>query len=230
MKRNLTILLTIIFIGFVGIGINDIRKSDVQLELKSIELQDRALELNQLRLDKEKLNQKFEEAINDKEINTEKVKQLEQEKLDLEERTRKLEGELQAKREREANEKRIASVGISERASAQSVPVTGNKESWLRASGIPESEWWAVDSIVSGESGWRPDAYNTSSGACGLGQQLPCGKWGGDWKDPVHALKSMNTYVQDYGGWIEAVEFRNCTGTCYSARTGGNVYKDHTWY
>jgi len=208
MKRNLTILLTIIFIGFVGIGINDIRKSDVQLELKSIELQDRALELNQLRLDKEKLNQKFEEAINDKEINTEKVKQLEQEKLDLEERTRKLEGELQAKREREANEKRIASVGISERASAQSVPVTGNKESWLRASGIPESEWWAVDIIVNKESTWNANAVNPNGGACGLLQQLPCGKWAHQWNDPIGALIDGNNYVlARYGSWAGAVEF-----------------------
>lgn len=106
----------------------------------------------------------------------------------------------------------------------------GNKQSWLAASGIPESQWWAVDSIVSGESGWNPTAVNPSSGACGLGQQLPCGKWGGDWTDPVHALKSMHTYVQAYGGWAAAVEFRNCVGECYSARAGKVVYKDHTWY
>jgi len=232
MKKKLTILLTILFIGFVGIGINDLRDNQVELQLKEVQLQDRALELNQLKLDKAQLNQKFEEAINEKDINTERVEQLEKEKLDLEERTRQLESDLQAKREREASDRQLATVGITKKASAQSpaVTVTGNKETWLRASGIPENLWWAVDSIVSGESGWRPDAYNTSSGACGLGQQLPCGKWGGDWKDPVHALKSMNTYVQGYGGWIKAVQFRNCTGTCYSARTGGNVYKDHTWY
>lgn len=107
---------------------------------------------------------------------------------------------------------------------------SGNKQTWLAASGIPQSEWWAVDSIVTGESGWNPSAYNSSSGACGLGQQLPCGKWGGDWKDPVHALRSMNTYVQAYGGWAAAVEFRNCVGSCYSSRAGKYVDKDHTWY
>lgn len=143
---------------------------------------------------------------------------------------------LQAKKDAEAKavadaKTKKAQVVETEQAIAPTpAAISGNKQTWLAASGIPSGYWWAVDSIVSGESGWNPSAYNNSSGACGLGQQLPCGKWGGDWKDPVHALRSMNTYVQAYGGWAAAVEFRNCVGWCYSARTGGNVSKDHTWY
>lgn len=87
-------------------------------------------------------------------------------------------------------------------------PVTGNKASWLAASGIPEHEWSYVDSIVTRESGWNPNAVNKSSGACGLGQQLPCGKWSGAWNDPVAALKAMNGYVHGrYGSWAGAVAF-----------------------
>lgn len=112
-----------------------------------------------------------------------------------------------------------------------STSYSGNKQTWLAASGIPEAHWWAVDSIVRGESGWNPNAVNRSSGACGLGQQLPCGKWGGDWRDPVKALRDIESYVMGrYGSWSAAVTFRNCTGACWQPVFGKTVYKSHTWY
>lgn len=90
---------------------------------------------------------------------------------------------------------------------------SGNKETWLRASGIPENEWGYVDWIVSRESGWNPCAYNPGmsdcnanpSSACGLVQQYPCHKIPGDWRDPVIALKWQYQYVNSgkfdaYGG------------------------------
>ena len=90
------------------------------------------------------------------------------------------------------------------------VKVSGNKADWMRAAGIPEAHWPFVDSIVTRESGWNPNAVNRSSGACGLGQQLPCGKWAGAWNDPVSALKAMTIYVNArYGGWAGAVSFWN---------------------
>ena len=92
--------------------------------------------------------------------------------------------------------------------STRTVQVTGSKADWLAASGIPEHEWSYVDAIVARESGWNPNAVNKSSGACGLGQQLPCGKWAGAWNDPVAALRAMNGYVHGrYGGWQQAVAF-----------------------
>jgi len=93
---------------------------------------------------------------------------------------------------------------------AQASSVTGTKADWMAQAGIPESEWVNVDSIVTRESGWNPNAVNKSSGACGLGQQLPCGKWAGAWNDPVAALRAMTGYVNSrYGGWSGAVAFWN---------------------
>lgn len=93
---------------------------------------------------------------------------------------------------------------------APTVAVSGNKASWLAASGIPESDWTYVDSIVQRESGWNPNAVNPSSGACGLGQQLPCGKWAGAWNDPVAALVAQHGYVKErYGSYAGAVAFWN---------------------
>lgn len=91
----------------------------------------------------------------------------------------------------------------------------GNKEAWMTAAGIPQSDWWAVDWLVSRESGWNPCAYNpgrsdctsdfTPSTACGLVQTLPCGKAGTNWRDPVAALIWQKNYVcgakfAPYGG------------------------------
>jgi len=90
------------------------------------------------------------------------------------------------------------------------VNITGGKQDWLIAAGIPEQHWGAVDAIVTRESGWNPNAVNPTSGACGLGQQLPCGKWAGAWNDPVAALVAMTGYVNArYGGWDGAVAFWN---------------------
>ena len=101
----------------------------------------------------------------------------------------------------------VASVARSE-ATPAPVQVTGDKQSWLNASGISSEYWAYVDYIVTKESGWNPNAVNPSSGACGLGQQLPCGKWSGVWNDPIAALQDMNTYVnQRYGGWVGAHKF-----------------------
>lgn len=97
----------------------------------------------------------------------------------------------------------------------------------MTAAGIAPANFGYVDFIVSRESGWNPCAYysmksdcsltadgvNATSGnpnikvACGLGMQLPCGKWAGAWNDPVAALRGMNGYVSRYGGWAGAYNY-----------------------
>lgn len=85
---------------------------------------------------------------------------------------------------------------------------SGTKYDWLAAAGVPESDWNAADILVTKESSWNPAAINSSSGACGLAQALPCSKLGENWNDPVHALAWMDTYVRNrYGGWQQALNF-----------------------
>ncbi len=158
------------------------------------------------------------------ELKTEKIAtdtSLREERLKTAEKEKEIESlkeNLQAKKEREAEQARIASEQAAQKPKAQatSVPaaqISGDKHSWLAASGIPQAHWGYVDSIVTRESGWNPNAVNASSGACGLGQQLPCGKWAGAWNDPVAALRAMNGYVNGrYGGWPQAVAFWNSNG------------------
>lgn len=82
----------------------------------------------------------------------------------------------------------------------------GSPAEWMAAAGIPESDWWYVDQIISRESGWNPNATNASSGACGLAQAYPCGKIENPY-DPVANLTWANAYAQKYGGWVGAYEF-----------------------
>lgn len=149
----------------------------------------------------------------DAQQDAEKQKQIEEVQKKLEE----TEKQLQAKRSTPQS-----SVAYAAEAPASTPQRTytggGNKEVWMAAAGIPQSDWWAVDSIVSRESGWNPCAYNpsrsdcnaTPTTACGLAQALPCSKVGPNWNDPVVSLKWQYQYVTArYGGYPQAVAFWN---------------------
>ena len=78
----------------------------------------------------------------------------------------------------------------------------GSPQEWMTAAGIAESDWGFVDYIIRKESGWNPNAVNKGSGACGLGQALPCGKVPGDPFNPVDNLAWATGYANSrYGGW-----------------------------
>ncbi len=85
----------------------------------------------------------------------------------------------------------------------------GSPAEWMAAAGIPESDWGYVDYVVRRESGWNPNATNSSSGACGLVQALPCSKVpGGNGYDPVANLTWANGYANGrYGSWAGAYDF-----------------------
>lgn len=106
-----------------------------------------------------------------------------------------------------AAQKEVVVVGTKSK-----IPVAGNyggdPEQWMRAAGIPESEWQYVNYIVGRESGWNPRALNPNSGACGLAQALPCSKVPGDWSNPVDSLKWQYGYVKGrYGSYAAAYSF-----------------------
>lgn len=91
--------------------------------------------------------------------------------------------------------------------------VSLTKQQIMTAAGIPESEWAAVDYIISKESGWRHTVWNTTgSGAYGLCQSLPASKMssaGADYlTNPVTQMKWCDSYAKArYGGWWSAKSF-----------------------
>jgi hypothetical protein len=89
--------------------------------------------------------------------------------------------------------------------------VTGDKVEWMRAAGISESEFAAVDFIIGRESGWRPAAMN-AGGCGGLGQACPVSKLARvcpNWQtDPVCQLSFFGGYAKGrYGSWTGAYNF-----------------------
>lgn len=114
--------------------------------------------------------------------------------------------------------KPVAKKATTKKSKTVSKP-SDTKEQWMTKAGIPKSDWWAVDYIVTRESGWNPCAYYPGKSdcnanlagknvACGLVQTLPCGKAGKNWTDPVAALKWQKQYVNNrYGGYSQAVSF-----------------------
>lgn len=212
LKKILKLLLVLVITGFVILGINNLRTNQQQIQLRDVQLKERGAELKALELKYDHLNTELESA--DK-SNKAEVEKLQKEKAELDAEKQRLEAELQAKLQRKEQE-RIAQAELRNKAvntvtgTQTASALSGNKHTWLAQSGIPESEWHYVDSIVQRESGWNPNAVNKSSGACGLGQQLPCGKWAGAWNDPVAALVAQYGYVKGrYGSYAQAVAFWN---------------------
>lgn len=154
-----------------------------------------------------RLEQLINESSNDQQL------QLKKQNEETQNQQQKLQQEIEELKKRVEAKKQIKlaeALKPVQVAQAAPVNISGSKADWMRAAGIPENEWGYVDSIVTRESGWNPNAVNKSSGACGLGQQLPCGKWAGAWNDPVAALRAMSGYVKArYGGWAGAVAFWN---------------------
>lgn len=113
--------------------------------------------------------------------------------------------------------------------------LVGDKYDWMRAAGISPDVFHLVDDIVSKESGWQTQRWNSQgSGAYGLCQALPASKMasaGSDYMtNPVTQLKWCNEYAQQYGSWHESKVFRDCLGQCFSNRIAAFTNKDHTWW
>jgi uncharacterized protein YabE (DUF348 family) len=84
---------------------------------------------------------------------------------------------------------------------SKEVDISGDKLDWMQQAGIPQSDWPYVDSIITKESQWRHQVWNTlGSGAYGLCQALPATKMasaGDDYMtNPVTQLKWCSEYAQ----------------------------------
>lgn len=88
--------------------------------------------------------------------------------------------------------------------------VSGDKSAILGAAGVPSSDYYAADFVISRESGWNLAAHN-GSGCLGLGQACPGGKLVAacpDWDTNATCQVGFFTgYAGRYGGWQGAYEF-----------------------
>lgn len=106
----------------------------------------------------------------------------------------------------------------------------GTKTEWLAASNIPQESWGYADYMVQRESGWNPNARNSSSGACGLAQALPCSKLGDNWSNPIVSLNWMNSYVN--GRYYDGSSYARglCGGMTSRWQCAYTFWQKYGWY
>ena len=203
-KKISSVLGGIALLIFIFGAVNYLHQENIKLQFGEVELKSTEVRVKLLNQEYETL---LEETNLESKENQEKIKKLEQEKLQLEKDLQAKKAEKARVAKKKAEAERVAKLQ-PKTAQASSVAVSGDKQSWLRASNIPESQWWAVDFIVSKESSWNPNARNASSGAGGLVQALPYSKTGCAWGDAVCQLNWQFNYVNArYGGYAGAVSF-----------------------
>ena len=79
------------------------------------------------------------------------------------------------------------------------------------------------------ESTNRTDAINSDSGACGLGQALPCSKLTCSLQDYGCQDEWFTGYMRErYGSWAKAKAYWLCIGSCTNKY--GTIYKKTTWW
>lgn len=161
---------------------------------------------------------------------------------------------LTANKEQTPKEQAVTPVATSEQEKPESQPEAvaipqpqpSTPEEWMNIVGLTESEKEAARYIIGQESGWCPTKWQGQYGTCpdyhgvpqgevgyGLCQSTPATKMaeaGDDWAtNPITQLKWCNQYVQAYGGWEQAAEFKRCTGWCYSTRILATTFKHTPW-
>lgn len=120
--------------------------------------------------------------------------------------------ELKAKVEaKKAEEARIASQSVSKPLPGISVAQAGSCHDWMVQAGVTDLN--NAYTLIMRESGCRPTAHNTSSGAYGIPQSLPASKIAHCGNDPVCQIQWMQNYVVNrYGSWANAVAHSNSVG------------------
>lgn len=189
-----TIVVAIILVVAMT-GLRHIDRLNDGIKLKEIEIQDNSLRLELLDKKYIELNKELDKTGTDK-------KKLEQDLQQLQNEREELQKALQAKKEQKERDIAVkAQRAVTGTAVASAA--TGSCADWIAAAGIPNTP--AVNALIGGESGCRPNAVNPSSGACGIPQALPCSKLPCSLSDPVCQLKWMDSYVAvRYGSWDNA--------------------------
>lgn len=184
-KHIITVLLSIGLFGFIALAVTNIQRTNTKLKFEQIEVKSNEAKLIEL-------NIKYDQLLKQK-TNTDSEKQDQLNKIqELENERKRLEGELQAKRNKESSDRqKLATAAQSVSGTAKVSAASGN---------------FYKDFIYHHESGNRTTAVN-SIGCRGIGQacpgtKLPCG-------DDYACQDAWftNYAMQRYGSWENAYNF-----------------------
>ena len=202
MNKTITTVVVAVLIAIAMIGVRHIDSLNDGIEFKKIELQDNSAKLRILDQKYKDLNTELDKTGADK-------SKIEQQLKDLQKQRDELQVQLQAKIDAKRN-------NIAVRASNAVAPTayaspTGSCAEWIANAGITDVA--NANELIRRESHCDPNAFGsmTAQGrACGVAQELPCGKSGCSLGDGACQVKWMNGYViGHYGSWANAVAHHN---------------------
>lgn len=163
-KRIILVVIAVLLVGgFIALGAYDAIKTKRQLEFQKVEVKTREAEVQKLNVKQEQLNQKYEEAVREKEANKAELDKIQKEKEATDAEKARLEAELQAKVEAK-NRMSIASSRVTNAATGtQTASATSGGD--LRAivtqaanrHGLDPEWFWQLAKC---ESTWNPNAVN----------------------------------------------------------------------
>lgn len=223
MKRLVMPLLAVAVVGFAGLGINHVTTTETKLQRQEVQLDSKINEAKQLKLDLKVNNQKLDEALQKSTVDQAEVEKLRQENEQLRQRAEDAEKQAAIRRENariaaeKANEaSRVALNRATGTARASAAPVGGgNCDSWYAALGLSAGEYAKARELQRRENaGCDPNKYNMGgSDACGVAQELPCGKSGCGMPPNASGacqVKWQQGYVMArYGSYAAAVAFHD---------------------
>lgn len=199
MNKTITTIIVAVLIGVTMIGVRHIDQLNDGIHLKKIELQDNSAKLKILDGKYQELNSELDKTGSDKQRIEQELKDLQNERDELQ---RQLQAKLDAKRSDIAQRTQNA---VTRTAVASA---SGSCGDWIANAGIPDVA--SANELIRRESNCNPYAVNKSSGACGVAQELPCGKSGCSLGDGACQVNWMNGYVSArYGSWANAVAFHD---------------------
>lgn len=189
------IVISVLIVFGILFVAKQITTKNTEVELQQIDVRIKQSEIDQLK-------RKIDELDKNKETNTELLKELKEQNKRLQ--------TIKDEKARTAAENASNAVFAQEQVDASPTLVQTNSScmDWINAAGITDTA--NAYELIMRESSCNPNAINPSSGACGLGQQLPCGKWANTWNEPIGALQDMQGYViARYGSWAAAIDFHD---------------------
>lgn len=198
--KLLIVAVSALVISFGGIAAFDNYK-EIQSTQQNIQrLETERQQLHDERIKLEEDNTKKQETLD------QKSQQIEEFKNNEEKLRQEIEALKVAKAERERQ--RLAVLSTKKASAAAPASFGGDCESWIASAGI--SDVSNARELIRRESGCNPYARNPSSGACGVAQELPCGKSGCSLGDGACQVKWMAGYISArYGSWAAAVQFHD---------------------
>jgi hypothetical protein len=203
--------------AFIYFGaVEAVKTKDNNLNVPVVELKTPEQELD------EKYNHvtsELEKASKQRELDKAELEAKEAERAKTEAEKQRIEQELQAKREKQSTLARIANkvAGVQTANASARNTSAGHCETWFAQAGITGSELVHARDLLTRENrGCDPQKYNMAgSNACGVAQELPCGKSGCGLPpnaDGACQVRWQKQYVQKYGGYAGAIAKHNAVG------------------